>query len=76
MLEINSIYVSYDETPVITDATIAMGEREIVSVLGSNGAGKTTLLKTISGLLHPTSGSIKFDGVEIHQLAPHIERSS
>src|SRR5690348_10423425 len=38
---------------------------EIVALIGSNGAGKTTTLRTISGLMHPSSGTIRFDGKEI-----------
>jgi branched-chain amino acid transport system ATP-binding protein len=38
---------------------------EIVVLLGSNGAGKSTLLRTVSGLIHPTAGSIVFDGDHI-----------
>jgi branched-chain amino acid transport system ATP-binding protein len=38
---------------------------EIVVLLGSNGAGKSTLLRTVSGLIHPTAGSIVFDGDRI-----------
>ncbi len=37
-------------------------EGEIVALLGANGAGKTTTLRTISGLVHPSSGTIRFDG--------------
>lgn len=41
-----------------------------MSIIGGNGAGKTTLLRTISGLLRPASGSIRFLGQLIHHL-PH-----
>ncbi|MEM2511206.1 MAG: ABC transporter ATP-binding protein, partial [Candidatus Methanomethylicia archaeon] len=44
---------------------------EILCVVGSNGAGKTTILRTISGLIHPKSGNIKFLGKEIHNIPPH-----
>ncbi|NJO35366.1 MAG: ABC transporter ATP-binding protein, partial [Rhodospirillales bacterium] len=42
-----------------------------VAVIGPNGAGKTTLLRTISGLLHPTGGSLTFEGRRLAGLAPH-----
>ena len=38
---------------------------EIVTLIGSNGAGKSTTLRTISGLLRPRHGSIRFDGKAI-----------
>jgi branched-chain amino acid transport system ATP-binding protein len=43
----------------------------VVSVVGSNGAGKTTILNTISGLLRPISGEIRFDGIRIDQTETH-----
>jgi branched-chain amino acid transport system ATP-binding protein len=39
-------------------------------VLGANGAGKTTLLRTISGLLHPAAGAVRWDGRDLTGLAP------
>jgi ABC-2 type transport system ATP-binding protein len=48
--------------------TIKRGER--VGFLGPNGAGKTTTLKVLSGLLHPTSGSVEVDGHQPFQRQP------
>jgi branched-chain amino acid transport system ATP-binding protein len=71
VLEVRSINVSYNGTPVIYDASIVVQRGEVVSIVGSNGAGKTALLKTISGILHPTFGKIFFEGTEIDTLPPH-----
>jgi branched-chain amino acid transport system ATP-binding protein len=49
----------------LKDVSLEVGEGEIVAILGANGAGKTTLLKTISGLVKPVRGSIRFNGREI-----------
>jgi branched-chain amino acid transport system ATP-binding protein len=46
-------------------------EGEIVTLIGANGAGKSTTLKTISGQLHPASGTIDFDGKMIAGMRPH-----
>ncbi|RLE51368.1 MAG: ABC transporter ATP-binding protein [Candidatus Methanomethylicota archaeon] len=48
-----------------------MNKGEIVGLIGPNGAGKTTLFNIISGFIPPTSGSIKFMGVEVTKLKPH-----
>ncbi|NWG15147.1 MAG: ABC transporter ATP-binding protein [Chloroflexi bacterium] len=48
-----------------------ISERRIVGLIGPNGAGKTTLINNISGLDHPTSGTIRLEGNEIHNLPPH-----
>ena len=44
---------------------------EIVTLIGANGAGKSTTLNTISGLLHPTTGSIYFLGESLARIQPH-----
>jgi branched-chain amino acid transport system ATP-binding protein len=51
--------------------TINVDQGEVVALIGSNGAGKTTTLRTISGLMHPPSGSITFDGKDISRLPVH-----
>jgi branched-chain amino acid transport system ATP-binding protein len=51
------------------DFTIPRGA--IVSLIGPNGAGKTTFFNQITGVYHPTSGSIVFDGTEVAGLPPH-----
>jgi len=51
------------------DFTIPRGS--IISLIGPNGAGKTTFFNQITGVYHPTSGSIVFDGTEIAGLPPH-----
>jgi branched-chain amino acid transport system ATP-binding protein len=70
MLEIDSISVGYSAIPVLNRVSIRVAEGEFVAVVGPNGAGKTTLFKTISGLLKPSAGSIRFDGVDLKEVAP------
>ena len=71
MLEVNNLNVFYGKSQALDDVSLKVNEREIVALVGSNGAGKTTLLNTISGLLHPASGSVEFLGQKIDRLAPH-----
>ncbi|HKF77622.1 MAG TPA: ABC transporter ATP-binding protein [Candidatus Dormibacteraeota bacterium] len=65
MLEIQGIDAYYGRVRALADVTLAVERGEIVALIGSNGAGKTTTLRTISGLLHPATGTVSFDGEDI-----------
>jgi branched-chain amino acid transport system ATP-binding protein len=65
MLEIEGIDAYYGRVRALADVTLSVDTGEVVALIGSNGAGKTTTLRTISGLLHPAAGSIRFDGQDI-----------
>ena len=65
MLKIDDIHVYYGAIHAIKGVSFEVGEGEIVALIGANGAGKSTILKTVSGLMHPRSGSINFMGEEI-----------
>jgi len=71
MLEVNGINVFYGHLQALRNVSFKVNSGEIVCILGSNGAGKTTTLKTISGLIHPKSGTINFLDREIHSIPPH-----
>ena len=71
MLEVSHIRVCYDQVPAIHDVSFRIEEGKIVSIIGANGAGKSTLLRTVSGLLHPTQGTIEFQDQKIDHLPPH-----
>jgi branched-chain amino acid transport system ATP-binding protein len=60
ILDIQNLEVSYGKIRAIKDISLHVNQGEVVVLVGANGAGKTTLLKTISGLLNPSNGSIKF----------------
>jgi branched-chain amino acid transport system ATP-binding protein len=71
MLEVSNIDTFYRMIQALWGVSLKIEEAEIVALVGANGAGKTTLLNTISGLLHPTSGSIEFLGKRIDGLKSH-----
>lgn len=69
MLKVENLNVGYGDVQVLWGVNLEVEEGEVVALIGSNGAGKSTLLWTISGLLKPMSGTITFDGVDIHTAA-------
>lgn len=68
LLEVKDLSVAYGDVRALWDVSLEVEEGSIVALVGANGAGKTTLLKTISGLLHPLSGSIVFEGEDLARL--------
>jgi branched-chain amino acid transport system ATP-binding protein len=70
LLELNVVDAHYGRIQALRKVTMQVDKGEVVALIGSNGAGKTTTLRTISGLMHPTSGSITFDGREITHTSP------
>ena len=71
MLKVESLDVSYGEIRALKGVGLEVGQGEIVTILGNNGAGKTTTLKTISGLLHPTHGTITLENQSLVDVPPH-----
>ena len=76
LLEVRGLRSGYKHVPVLHGVSFDVAAGEIVTIVGPNGAGKTTLLKTVSGLLAPFAGEIRFDGQPIHGLPSHriVER--
>ncbi len=70
ILNIEKINVHYGAIHAVKDVSFKLEEGEIVALIGANGAGKSTTLNTISGLLHPTSGSISYLGEDISSAPP------
>lgn len=64
-IEIQNLYVSYDNTQVIKNMTIEIPKGEVTMIIGSNGCGKSTLLKTIARVISPKKGIIKINGKNI-----------
>jgi branched-chain amino acid transport system ATP-binding protein len=70
LLEVDDIHTFYGNIEALKGISLEVEEGEIVTLIGSNGAGKSTTLRSISGLNHPSSGSIRFDGREIGETQP------
>lgn len=66
----NKVSAGYSGSSVLFDINLKVDKGEFVSIVGSNGAGKSTLLRTISGIIKPTTGEIKFNGRRIDGMDP------
>jgi branched-chain amino acid transport system ATP-binding protein len=70
ILELANVEASYGPVQALRGVTLAVPKGKIVTVLGANGAGKSTILKTISGIIDPGKGQIRFAGEEIQSRDP------
>lgn len=71
MLQGERLVAGYGSVTVLRGVAMSVEAGELVSIVGANGAGKSTLLRTISGLIRPTEGRIRFDGVDITRESMH-----
>ncbi len=71
MLEIRDLVVNYGSITALHGVSIQVEQGSIVTLVGANGAGKSTTLRAISGILKARSGSVRFNGEEITNRAPH-----
>jgi branched-chain amino acid transport system ATP-binding protein len=71
MFALERIRAGYDGNPVLRDVTLRVPDGAVVALLGANGAGKTTLLRVASGLLKPSSGTVRLDGDDVTNWRPH-----
>lgn len=69
ILEVNDLHVYYGSIHAVKGVSFEVNEGEIVTLIGANGAGKSTVLNTVSGLLHPKQGTVRFDGKDLKGIA-------
>ncbi len=69
MLKITDLHVFYGAFQALMGINLEVGEGEIVALLGGNGAGKSTTINSVSGLVHPRSGSIEYMGKDISKVS-------
>jgi branched-chain amino acid transport system ATP-binding protein len=65
LLEVEDLHAHYDKSHILHGVHLTIGAGEIVSLLGRNGSGRSTTLKTIMGLVRPSAGAVRLDGVDL-----------
>ena len=71
ILELENVHTFYGRIEALKGISLEIDDGEIVTLIGANGAGKSTTLRSINGLNHPREGSIRFQGRDITDQAPH-----
>ena len=71
MLKVEGLNVAFGGLHILRGVSLVVGEREIVSLVGSNGTGKTTFIHSVSGLVNVRGGQITYRGASIKNLPPH-----
>lgn len=71
MLEVENIHSYYGNIHALKGVSLTVEKGEIVTLIGGNGAGKTTTLRSISGILKPLHGTVKFEGEDLAPFKPH-----
>jgi branched-chain amino acid transport system ATP-binding protein len=71
MLEVEALETCYGASQVLFGMTLAVGEGEVVTLIGRNGMGKTTTVHSIMGLVRPRAGTIRFAGQPIFGAPSH-----
>jgi branched-chain amino acid transport system ATP-binding protein len=72
LLSLQDVHAFYGRIEALQGVSLEVCRGEIVAMLGGNGAGKSTTLKTISGLMHPRSGRIFFEGKDVSAVPAHL----
>lgn len=70
MLEVRDVSRSFGMVRAVDGISFAVGEGEVVGIIGTNGSGKTTLLNLVTGYLAPSSGAIRFAGRDLAGMSP------
>ena len=75
LLDVTAIETFYGPIQAIRGVSLQVAQSQIITVLGANGAGKTTVLRTISGVLDPERGQVRFENREIGHLLRVSEKT-
>jgi ABC-type glutathione transport system ATPase component len=68
LLDVQGLWVRYGAAEVLRGVDLTVGAGEIVAVIGETGSGKTTLARSITGLVRPSAGRVRFEGTDLTAL--------
>jgi branched-chain amino acid transport system ATP-binding protein len=70
ILEARDVTVFYGDVCALAGVSLAVRDGEFLSIIGPNGAGKSTLINVLTGVLHPTSGEVRFNDRDVRGIGP------
>jgi branched-chain amino acid transport system ATP-binding protein len=71
LLQVQDLHVHYGKSHILHGVTFQVGKGEVLSLLGRNGSGRSTTLKAIMGLVSPTSGEVRLNGLDLARARPY-----
>lgn len=74
MIELRNLTKRFGELTAVNDVTLTVNRGEFFAVLGPNAAGKTTTIKMITGLIKPTSGTVRVAGYDVQAEPLEVRR--
>jgi phospholipid/cholesterol/gamma-HCH transport system ATP-binding protein len=69
LIEISGLSFAYDRRPILTGIDMQIPRGKVVAIMGISGSGKTTLLRLIAGVVKPTRGDVRVDGLRVNDLS-------
>src|SRR5678810_1197211 len=72
LLQASGLNSHYGDSHILFDVSLRVEKGEVVALLGRNGAGKSTTLKSLMGVVTPSTGTVKLDGVELAGRKSHV----
>ena len=71
LVHVEDVHTYYGKSHILHGVSLNVAPGEVVGLLGRNGVGKSTTLKTIMGLVRPSQGTVRFDGVAVNGVPPY-----
>ena len=71
LLSIDALNAHHGQLPAVRNVSLQVHQSDVLALVGANGAGKTTLLRTLAGAHRASSGTVRWEGVDITRLPAH-----